>query len=92
MKFLLHETDLSGTNAERRISDVIGLGREATMTYKLKDTTFKFCGNNHLYSAQQFAKVKDEMKEMLHFFGYAKVASDPENPTGFYDFTEAQDK
>ena len=23
---------------------------------------------------------------MLHFFGYAKVPQDPENPTGFYEF------
>ena len=26
------------------------------------------------------------MKEMIHFFGYAKVPSDPENNTGFFDF------
>ena len=26
------------------------------------------------------------MKEMLHFFGYAKVPTDPENITGFYEY------
>ena len=27
------------------------------------------------------------MKEMLHFFGYAKVPSDPDNLTGFFDYS-----
>lgn len=26
------------------------------------------------------------MKEMLHFFGYAKVPQDPENNTGFFEY------
>mmetsp|Transcript_15269 Transcript_15269/g.20744 ORF Transcript_15269/g.20744 Transcript_15269/m.20744 type:complete len:107 (+) Transcript_15269:750-1070(+) len=26
------------------------------------------------------------MKEMLHFFGYAKTPQDPENATGFFEF------
>ena len=28
------------------------------------------------------------MKEMLHFFGYAKVSSDPDNFTGFFEYEE----
>lgn len=28
------------------------------------------------------------MKEMLHFFGYVKVASDPDNFTGFFEYEE----
>ena len=33
MKFLLGETDLTGTNAERRIKEVIAKGAGATVTY-----------------------------------------------------------
>ena len=40
MKFLLGEMDLSGTNAERRIKEVLAMGSKATQTYSLKDTTF----------------------------------------------------
>ena len=39
MKFLLGETELSGTNAERRIKEVVAMGSKATQTYSLKDTT-----------------------------------------------------
>ena len=28
------------------------------------------------------------MKEMIYYFGYAKTNEDPDNYTGFYDFTK----
>ena len=28
---------------------------------------------------------------MLHFFGYAKVASDPDNPIAFIDYDDSSD-
>ena len=31
------------------------------------------------------------MSEMLHFFGYAKVASDPDNPIAFIDYDDSSD-
>ena len=34
------------------------------------------------------AYVGEEMKEMLHFFRYAKVSSDPDNFTGFFEYEE----
>jgi len=36
MRFLLGIDDLTGTNAERRIKEVINMGHKATQTYKLK--------------------------------------------------------
>ena len=27
----------------------------------------------------------------MHYFGYAKVSSDPENVTGFFDYTDEED-
>lgn len=53
MSYLLEKKDLSGTNVERRIDQVLELGSSAAATYKLKSTTGKF--NVHLdkYSAEQ---------------------------------------
>ena len=48
----------------------------------------KFNANGKRYNHEQKAYVGEEMKEMLHFFGYAKVSSDPENFTGFFEYPE----
>ena len=32
------------------------------------------------------AWIKENFKEMMHFFGYAKVPQDPDNYTGFYEY------
>ena len=73
MKFLLGERDLSGTNAERRILEVIAKGAKASETYELKDTTKKFNQNAGIYTEVQRELFKNEFKEYLHFFGYAKL-------------------
>ena len=73
MKFMLNTNDLEGSNAERRIKEVISMGAKATETYQLKDTTRKFNNNAKLYSEDQMAWIKDSFKEWLHYFGYAKV-------------------
>ena len=39
MRFLTHLKDLEGTNAERRIKEVIAKGQKATQTYELKDSS-----------------------------------------------------
>ena len=52
MRFMLGKRDLSGTNAERRIKEVLALGQKATQTYSLKDSTRKLNGNQHRYTAE----------------------------------------
>ena len=86
MKFFLGEVDLSGTNAERRVKEVIAKGAQATVTYQLKDTTRKYNSNARLYTEEQQEWIKEEFKDMVHFFGYAKVPQDPENVTGFFEY------
>lgn len=39
MKFFCNLSDLEGTNAQRRVNDVISQGKEKTKTYELKDNT-----------------------------------------------------
>ena len=88
MQFILGVNDIAGTNAERRIKEVIAQGAEATVTYTLKDTTRKYNGNAGIYTEEQKVWIKDHFKEFLHYFGYAKLPSDPDNVTGFYDFPD----
>ena len=52
MKFFLGEVDIRGTNAERRVKEVIAMGAQATVTYQLKDTTKKYNGNITMYSEE----------------------------------------
>ena len=91
MKFILNVNDLSGTNAERRVKEVIAKGASATVTYTLKDTTRRYNGNAGIYTEEQRQWIKSEFKEIMHYFGYAKVSSDPDNVTGFFDYTDEED-
>ena len=50
MRFLLGIDDLNGTNAERRVKEVINLGHQATQTYKLKQSTLRFNSQGKRYS------------------------------------------
>jgi len=86
MSFLLGKRDLTGTNAERRIKEVMALGQEATQIYTLKESTKRNNANAHRYTDAQKAWISENMKEMNHFFGYAKLPTDPENNTGFYEY------
>ena len=38
------------------------------------------------FTPAQLAWVKEECKEMIYFFGYAKTAKEPENSTGFFEY------
>ena len=50
MSFLLGKRDLAGTNAERRIKEVIAKGAKATQTYSLKESTKKNNANADRYT------------------------------------------
>lgn len=52
MSFLLEESDLVGSNAERRICQVISKGSKGAATYKLKDTTGKFDQHQAKYTPE----------------------------------------
>lgn len=52
MRFMLGVKDLTGTNAERRIKEVIAMDASATQTYALKDSTKKNNANAHRYTPQ----------------------------------------
>ena len=70
MRFLLGIKHIEGTNAERRIKEVIAKGAAATRTYDLKESTLKFDANKVRYTESQIEMIKERMPEMLHMFGY----------------------
>ena len=86
MSFLLGKRDLSGTNAERRIKEVLAMGSGATQVYSLKESTKRLNANVHRYTDDQLAFISEHCKEWLHFFGYAKLPQDSQNMTGFFEY------
>ena len=86
VRFILGIKDLEGTNAARRIDEVLAMGKQATQTYSLKDSTMKNNANAFRYTDAQLGWVRDNMKEMIHFFGYARLPTDLDNNTGFFEY------
>jgi len=85
--FLLDLEDLTGTNAERRIQHVVGLGQEASQTYATKSTTRQANYNFNKYTDDQIEQIAKDNMRFLHFFGYASAPKGMEkNPTGFLEF------
>ena len=71
MSFLLGEKDLAGTNAERRIQEVLAMGSGATQTYSLKETTRVGGSNAFRYTPEQKKWLSNCLREPLKFFGYS---------------------
>ena len=83
--FLLETKDMDDTNCERRIDSVVNEGERTGITYKLKSTTGKFDAHRYRYTEAQIDYVKENLKEILHFFGYTTTPEE-DNPTAFFDF------
>ena len=88
MRFLLGTKDLKDTNAERRVKEVIAKGSKATRVYNLKEGTSQFNSNGKRYNEAQIEYVKQELQELIYFFGYAKTKDDPDNFTGFFTYED----
>lgn len=90
MMFLNNMTDLTGTNAERRVKEVIAKGKDATVVYNLKENTRSAAPSNHKrYTKEQLAFIQEEMKDILYYFGYAKNESDTDQFTAFFEYADA---
>ncbi len=87
MRFILNLDDLTGTNAERRVQEVLAKGKGATQSYSLKDSTLKFNSNGKRYKDEHKEIIKKNMSRMLYYFGYMKNPEDPtrEEMTAFYE-------
>ena len=85
-KYLLEIDDIEGTNAQRRIEQVVAQGRSATQTYKFKATTGQLNTNAKRYTKEQVDYIKQELGDLLYFFGYSNI--DEESYSNFYQFDE----
>jgi hypothetical protein len=52
MKYITGLNDLTGTNAERRVNEVIAKGHKATQTYDLKDSTKRFNSSSKFFNRE----------------------------------------
>ena len=84
MQFILAEKDLKGSNAERRIDQVVGMGLKASISYNLKATTGQLNIHERAYTPELRQFVQNELAEMIYYFGYANVGT--QNPTGFFEY------
>ena len=67
MKFLCNTKDIKGTNAERRIQEVIAKGKDATVTYQLKVSTRVLNPNVKKYNLEQLEFIKEELKDIIYY-------------------------
>ena len=70
--FLLDVDSLEGTLCERRIKEVTASGFTTKTAYTLKNTSTNLSRNRHLYSEQQLAFLREELADMIAFWGYNK--------------------
>ena len=80
--FILGQKDLQGTNIERRIDKLVGMGLAGATSYTLKKTTGRFNVKIGMYPPELQQFVAAELREFSYQFGYASV---PGNQTGFIE-------
>jgi len=74
---------------EKRIKDACAGGHESKAIYELKTTNQKenLSRNQHCYTEEDIETLKHELRDFLHFFGYASHPTEP-NTTAFFNFTD----
>lgn len=85
MRVFVGLKDLEGTNAERNVQRVLDIEISKTRTYNLKDSQVTFNKARLCYTEEQYNFIKEELKEVIYYFGYANVG---DNPYGYYDYEE----
>ena len=85
--FLLGVESLEGTVIEQRIKDSVKEGGAEKAVYQLKteEQSKNLCRQLHNYTEEDLSLMKEQLREMLFFWGYAKHPHE-ENPTAFFDF------
>lgn len=86
MKFLLGVPDLKGTNAQRRIEQIVA-DKGASQPYRLKATTGKFNIHAPKFNKEQIEAIKDANANLLYKFGYSNHPQE-QNKTAFFDFAQ----
>ena len=89
-RYLLNVKDLTGTVIEKRINDLVDKGSNSSSVYKLKagQDYSKLLRNENKYSKELMDHLKSELKEAIHFFGYAHdpESEDKNTETSFFKY------
>jgi hypothetical protein len=84
LEFMLGTESISGKYIEQRIDKLLKSGA-CSVLYKPRSGQVN--SNLKYFSEEQFNYVKEELRELLHIFGYAKAPGE-ENPTGFFEYSD----
>ena len=71
-RFILNVDSLEGTLCERRIKEVTATGFSTKTIYALKSTSNSSCRNRHMYNEELMALMREELAELIDFWGYNK--------------------
>ena len=53
------------------MQEALAKGKDATVLYQLKDNTRQLNTNIKRYTKDQIEFIKEEMKDIIYYFGYA---------------------
>ena len=70
--FLLDVDSLEGTMCLRKIKEIAASGFSNKTAYALKSNSSSLCRNRHMYSAQQFEMIREQLADMIKFWEYNK--------------------
>ena len=60
--------------------------------YTLKDTTNNLSRSNHMYDQAQMDLMKQELADLINFYGYDKSGADATVKTDFFDIEPNADR
>jgi len=89
LAFMLDVKSIEGTVVQERIRQQLAKGSEKQSIYGLKTKSKGFNRNRPMYNDEQIKHMKDELADVMYFFGYAQDEGAAVNPHGYFDFTEA---
>ena len=87
-KFMLDVPNIEGTILESQIAKHGSQKSSTKAIYGLKSNNTELCRSKHMYTEEQIKHIKTELKDYLHFYGYAKDPSDPDQKTGFFSYDD----
>lgn len=86
-KVILDQQDINGTVVQHRIDEITKESHEKRAKYTLKSTQ-TLNRNIGMYSDEQLAFIKSELRDFFLFFGYVDNENDPSNITPFFKYDD----
>ena len=81
--FLCNTDSIEGTVIQKRIKDILGMGHEASVSYKPKGIGIN--KNAAKFPPELMKHVMDELEDINYFFGYTNIP-EKENKVQIFDY------